>query len=426
MSNAAESRHGPTPPGPARDPQVLIALLLLYATQGLPFGIAAEYLPVVMRGAGYSQTVIAAAGWLQLPWQLKVLWAHVADRKSRVSHARLLFVIQCLMAILLIGYGFRSFPQSPKFWFALTAALAFVAASQDVFVDALAVRSLSHQSRGLGNSIQVGGYRAGMLVGGALLLLLSDQLGLPLSMTLLAGFVLAAAGGAFLLRGQNAEAEATAEAVTKADPPPVTPLAVLKHALQKRTWVVLALATTYKLGIHIAAPLIKPMTVDAGWSKTQIGLAVVTYGTAAGFVGAFAGGLLHRQLRERTALAIAMLVQMLACVPLAAASALHVPRMLTTVAIATEHFASGVGTTVLFAALMTATRKSMAGAHYTLLTSANALAIGAGGMLGGALADTLGRTAAFMIGAGIAVVPLGFLGAWPEAAVESAQESNRT
>ena len=54
---------------------------------------------------------------------------------------------------------------------------------------------------------------------------------------------------------------------------------------------------------------------------------------------------------------------------------LYAPLGLTTFAIAAEHFGTGLGTTVLFAALMTATRPADAGLHYTILTSANALAL---------------------------------------------------
>ena len=75
------------------------------------------------------------------------------------------------------------------------------------------------------------------------------------------------------------------------------------------------------------------------------------------------------------------------CLPLIAVERLHAPLGLTTFAIWLEHFGSGFGTTILFAALMSATRPADAGLHYTILTSANALAIGLGGLIGGILAD---------------------------------------
>src|SRR4051812_7968894 len=58
---------------------VVLALAALYVAQGIPFGFATEYLPVVLRESGMSYAGIAALSWLQLPWQLKVFWAKAAD-----------------------------------------------------------------------------------------------------------------------------------------------------------------------------------------------------------------------------------------------------------------------------------------------------------------------------------------------------------
>ena len=93
---------------------------------------------------------------------------------------------------------------------------------------------------------------------------------------------------------------------------------------------------------------------------------------------------------------------------------------LTTVAIALEHFGSGLGTTVLFAALMTATRPADAGLHYTVLTSANALAIGIGGLFGGLLADHAGKTVTFIVATVVCLAPGALLPRWDEAARASA------
>jgi MFS transporter, PAT family, beta-lactamase induction signal transducer AmpG len=413
-----------------KTPSVLFALLALYAAQGIPFGIAAEYLPVVMRSEHYSQTAIAAAAWLQLPWQLKVLWASLADREHRFSHARILLCIQIALAVLLAGYGVSSFQNAPMFWFVLTALLALVASTQDVFVDALAVRSLPKSALGLGNSVQVAGYRAGMLIGGAALLIVSSRLGLSPAMVLTAGIVLASGIIAFMLTEARAPLEDAVEDApyrmpAKSDKPlrkTSSLVFVLRHAFSGKTALVIAFAATFKLGLHLASGLIKPMVVDAGWSRETIGIAVVTYGTAAGFAGAAAGGLLHRAVSEHVALGLAAVAQALCCVPLIAASYLHVPYGLSVLAIASEHFVSGLGTTVLFAALMSATRKTIAGAHYTLLTSANAVAIGVGGMAGGLLADKAGRTLAFSVAAMLSLLPIALLGQWHKAASHSAED----
>ncbi|MEO7332049.1 MAG: hypothetical protein ABI193_25965, partial [Minicystis sp.] len=129
-----------------------------------------------------------------------------------------------------------------------------------------------------------------------------------------------------------------------------------------------------------------------------------------------------RFLGEARALAAAMLFQAAAGAPLILASLRGCPTGITTAAIGVEHFASGLGTTVLFSALMTATRPSSAGVHYTLLTSVNALAIGLGGLVGGALADLLGDAPTFAIAVVLALAPLALLGRWTAAAMRSGAE----
>ena len=92
------------------------------------------------------------------------------------------------------------------------------------------------------------------------------------------------------------------------------------------------------------------------------------------------------------------------------------------IAIASEHFASGLGTTVLFAALMTATRPSQASMHYTLLTSLNALAIGLGGLSGGILGDRLGEAGTYALAIVVSFAALALVPDWDRAARASAAE----
>jgi predicted MFS family arabinose efflux permease len=101
---------------------------------------------------------------------------------------------------------------------------------------------------------------------------------------------------------------------------------------------------------------------------------------------------------------------------------LHAPVGLTTIVIAMEHFGTGLGTTVLFAALMTATRPADAGLHYTLLTSANALALGLGAVLGGVCADHVGKLVTFSIATVVCVLPVFLLRGFDTAAAASRGE----
>ncbi len=318
---------------------MLAALSLLYAAQGVPFGFAAEYLPVVLRQVGLSRSAIAMFGWLQLPWQLKALWAGVADHPRVRPRARAaLLALQLVLAAVMASYALVGGPRALAPWCALTGVAAVVAATQDIFVDAFAVRTLAEHERGWGNSAQVAGYRLGMIVGGGGMLTLSGWLGARPTLLACGALIALAALGAFALRDDE---PATASDATpyRAAPDAAARThgaelkSVLGHLVRGPARTVAAVAVTYKLGIHAAAGLIKPMLVDAGWSVEHIGALAVTLGAACAVAGSLAGGALHRWLGERRALVTGAVLHALAVLPLVAASALGCPRALTTAAI---------------------------------------------------------------------------------------------
>ena len=78
---------------------------------------------------------------------------------------------------------------------------------------------------------------------------------------------------------------------------------------------------------------------------------------------------------------------------------------------------------MLFAALMSATRPADAGLHYTILTSANAMAIGFGGLVGGLIADRAGLLTAFVTAAVVSALPVVLLPRWTSASDASARDA---
>lgn len=115
---------------------------------------------------------IAALSWLQLPWQLEIFWAKAADHPALRARTRfVVLAMQLALTATVAAFALRPLRSAPTLWFVLTFVAAALAATQDVFVDAYAVRVLRPEERGFGNTAQVAGYRVGMLVGGAALLL---------------------------------------------------------------------------------------------------------------------------------------------------------------------------------------------------------------------------------------------------------------
>lgn len=409
----AVATPGRTPSGATK----LVGLGALYLAQGVPLGIAAEYLPVALRQNHASYSLIAAVSWLQLPWALKVLWARAGDTPRLRARARsVAFALQVALAGTLALYAVRPLAEARALWFVLTAVAALLAATQDVFVDGLAVRTLSESERGLGNVAQVGAYRLGMVAGGAGLLSLGGRLGERNAILALASLVLVTSLATTLVREDAPRGGVHAAPPTSFRGELRAAWSALTSMLRPEARTVLVVAFGFKLGLHAAAALLKPVLVDGGWSKERIGALAVTVGTLAGVAGALAGGLLHRKLGDRRALTFAAYLQAAACAPLVLLVGQTSQVAWVTAALAAEHAASGVGTTILFSALMGATSRAHAALEFTVLSTANAVSLAVAGGLAGLLADTLGPRVVFVVAAALALAPLPLLPRWESAA----------
>lgn len=153
----------------------VVALGALYFAQGLPYGFFTGTVPVVLRRSGYSLTEISATGVLFAPWALKFIWAPFVDRHG--TRRQWLIVLQLASVVVALGMAMLDLSSTMTWLFIGIAVINLLSATQDVATDGLAVQLLSGAQRGLGNGIQVGAYRIGMIVGGGGLLWLFSLAG---------------------------------------------------------------------------------------------------------------------------------------------------------------------------------------------------------------------------------------------------------
>ena len=380
----------------------LLLLASLYCAQGLPAGLMAHSLPVLLRQHGVDLALIGLLKLLALPWLLKVLWAPWIDRLAsrRLGHHRGWILPLQAGITLVIGALALLSPEdlfSRQLWLLLGLLLLvnLAAATQDIATDGLTVRLLPARWRGLGNSLQVGGYKIGMLVSGSGLLLAIDALGWNLSLGIVAMLLLLLTLPVWRFR-ENRLLPRHAELAERSGGPGL----LLRHyrgllALPgMATW--LAVVLTFKLGDALGSPMIKPLLVDQGWSNAALGqLTLIT--SLAGIGGALLGGLLYARLGARRSLlgfgalqavgiaGMAALVGAGADVPLVYAISLF------------EQVADGMSTVALFAVMMSHCRAEHEGADFTLQASVQLLLAGLVGASSGWLAQTLGYPALFVL-----------------------------
>jgi predicted MFS family arabinose efflux permease len=262
------------------------------------------------------------------------------------------------------------------------------------------VRLLPPALRGLGNSLQTGGYKAGLMVGGALLLWLVGELGWRLTVWLAMGALLV-----LLIPVLRY-------------PEPAQPVSEPLPAVSARWWLAelwrfwgrpgmgwwLVLLLLYKVGDSFGTRMIKPFLVDQGWTLGQIAALDLT-ASLAGLAAVALAGLLLLRLSRVSALILFALAQGLAFfgwywVALAPASGL-----IWLMAVA-EQCADGFATVALFTAMMDRCRPLHEGSDYTLQASMMLLASGLFTLGSGFSAAAFGYASHFALAAALALAAI--------------------
>ena len=403
-------------------------LALLYFAQGLPSGLLGRALPPLLRGHGVSLSAIGFTALLALPWTLKFLWAPFLDRFwTRRRWLLALNLATCGLMLLVASRDFGDWvAQSFALLLAVLFSLNLVAATQDIATDGLAVSRLAPNLRGLGNSVQVIGYKTGMIVGGGMLLWLVAHFGWRLSYTALALLIVPVLLPVWFMRETPAV-------------PQVGPKRAPWHGWRgyvrlfgdflsrpRMGWWLVTVAT-FKAGDSLASRMIGPMLADQGLPLAAIGLLTGVIGAVAGLAGALLGGLLLLRLGHRTALLLFGTVQAAGLFGYGLVAGGARDALMLYAVVCTEQFADGLSTVALFTSMMDVCRRDSPGTDYTLQAALQVSVSGLAALASGLFAQTFGYPAVFAAGAvltlcALAPVALYFRSAGPLPAPGSEKE----
>lgn len=379
--------------GPARGAiaaSTAVLLCALYFAQGLPYGFFTQALPVVLRESGLSLTQISATGVLFAPWALKFLWAPYVDRYG--TRRRWLLTLQLAAAALALVMASLDLSGSLRWLLVGIAVMNLISATQDVATDGLAVRLLGYRGKGIGNGIQVGAYRIGMIVGGGGLLWLLTLSGWRGLFIVMAGLILLCTLPVWWLREPTPEPAAIAT-----ETPGVARMAAGWWTRLRRPGmaVFILLIGAYKFGDSMGSALVGPFMVDAGLTVAQIALIKGALSSAAALGGAALGGWLAYRLGRRNALLLTGVAQTISLALYLFASLGAGGFALIVTASLAEHVLGGAATVALFTLMMDASERDHAGSDYTLLACAIVLVQGVAGITGGIIGDLFGYPTMF-------------------------------
>lgn len=393
-------------------------LTTLYLSQGLPGGLIAHALPAYLRAEGVSLALIGSLKLLALPWLLKFLWAPFVEGNGSFGRkVNWIFAMQSIAAVSLLGLSIFVTQTGTAFLVLSLLCLLLMnlsSSTQDIATDGIAASQTPKNRLGIVNSIQVAGYKVGMLIGGSGLLLASEYVPLTDLMVYLAIFLLllllplvwyqrvykVSLGAQELSESSGTQSSSFWQTYRGFIVQPVI-----------KTWILVLL--TYKLADSFGSAMLKPMLVDKGVALSVIG-EITLYSSLFGLAAALAAGWLYKRWGASNCLMIFCVLQGLSVSSFyfIAASELSLSSIHMLVVI--EQICDGLSTVVLFAVMMMHCRKGHEGADYTLQASLQIVLAGVLGAISGVVANSVGYEILYGLCAVFGVLSLVFVLAYKQ------------
>ena len=356
---------------PARPllPRTFAALCPLGFASGLPLVLTDSTLKLWIQDAGVPLETIGFFSLVQLPYNLKFLWAPFLDRYVPPLLGRRrgwLVLTQLLLAGALAVLAFGDPAGRLVLVAGLAFGVAFLSASQDIATDAWRTEILPKPLQASGTTTHIAAYRVAILVASAGALGLADRAGWRVTYLAMAVFMPLGPLGTLLAR--EPEVAGAPRRLREAVVAPFRNFLGRPGAL----WALLFIAV-YKLGDQLATSLAPNFLREIGFSKTAIGGAMKGIGLPALIVGGYAGAWFMRRWSLRRSLLAFGLVQVAAVLVLLVPAATGPRLWALAAAVGLENLGFGMGVAAYMTLIMRLCDLRFTATQFSLLTSLAAL-----------------------------------------------------
>ena len=377
----------------------LLAAGSLNIVQGLPSYFFLIAVPALLRESGASLQVVGLTYVVWLPWALKWLWAPLFDKATlrpfgdRTGWLRALPVA---MAISFVAVAFVPPATGPWPLLALALVSAILGATLQVVLGAWVIETVPEVRRGWANAAQVSGMTLGGILGGSVILLLSDRLGWDVTIYIVAAGILLASLPAWWVAASPGAAQGVARLGAWSELRAV----VLRPAFRHLGAVIMVVAVAGGSDALLAAFLI-----DQGLAAARVGLLLGVVAMAAILpASAFVGWSVQRfGIAPVLASILCFKAVMLLSLAVTATGAELPPLALEALAVAT-FMLTGATMVVMWQAYMSVAAEGHAATDFSVLTSIEAFLLLVAGIGAGQVAGLIGYTSLFLGAASFAVL----------------------
>ncbi len=380
----------------------------LYASEGAPIGFLWWALPSVLRSYGIPVVDIATlTSILVLPWAFKVLWAPAVDTlQYRFPLTHWIVACQMLMGITLLPLLVLDLHEQFPLIFVFLILHSISAATQDVAIDALCIRSSNPQERGSLNGWMQAGMLTGrsMLGGGALIAM--GWAGFSGIVLLLLSIVW---GSSLLLLFTRTPAPSDSDRIV-----PVLFRNLIKTLRMdgrlRQAGYVLLFAALSGAGYEAVGSVAGPFLIDHGLTTTEVGWFFLVPAIAAMIAGSLIGGYFADRVDRAVSVKIFLLVmagevRVLGILELTVGDQASSWRV---VGMTFLYFSIGLFVSSSYALMMDATHPSLAATQFSAYMGATNLCESWSAFAAGRIQHAAGYPAAFVLMglASLATLPL--------------------
>ena len=357
---------------------------VLYFSEGLPFGIVKDLIPIYLRVQHIELKVIGLASGVSIAWTLKFFWSPLVDTFGtyrRWIAGALVAIIASLVALALLP------AHVTNLFYVFLALLAVGSATQDIAVDAFTIRATPKSLLGPVNSIRVTAYRVALMVGGGALAALAGRVGWRSAFGAAAAIALLILIFTTMLpddRGERGE-----RANLFAD--------LARWLSRPRAGVLLAIVFLYRLGEFAVVTMIKPYWVDRGYSPAEIGTITSVIGVIVSVIGVIIGGWFVARFGLYAGLLWLGIAQTASNLGYAIVATIEAGRWAIYAAAIVENLGYGVGVAAFLAFLMSICDREHAATEYALLSAVFGLTGAVMGAASGYIAQYAGYTVYFWL-----------------------------
>ncbi|MDA7705211.1 MFS transporter [Rickettsiales bacterium] len=357
----------------------IIVIFLLGISSGIPLALLLTTLKALFIDKQVDLVTIGFSSIIISSYSLKFLWSPLVDSikipflyQKFGQRRSWILTSQIILIILIIILGIFSSSSNISLIFAIGFAISFTSATQDIAIDSYRINSIQKEDQAIASSFYIYGYHIGMLISGALALIISEYFSWMIVYYFLAFSIIIGIFGVLLGLEKQSKISQDKQNFIDWFKNYVT-LPLVEFFKYNKWYLIFPFIISFKLCDIFAGTLVLPFLKDIGFSYGQYAAIVKTYGLFATMIGILFGGILVKKTNLIISIWIALFAQIISNLGYYFQSIIGYDVNLLYIVIFVENFSSGIGTVIFVAYLSSLCNKAFSATQYALLTSLAAL-----------------------------------------------------